>query len=289
MKAKKTFIKVANQAAREYFSSEKKTDLSELEWDRVRERIKHNLTVIRQIYGMSQQHCADLLGLNPKYVNAMEKGRYFASLRCVWLFSQLFHIPIELIVEKEWSDEECEVWKAALKKVEHAKKRHRELYENVRHNIIALRYAYCLNQNEIAALLGLSNSYMWALEKGRYRISLPIAYAVCRLFDVSLDEFVYSQFSDTVVSPFEPRKNTLRRVPKAEWMQMNQVVTDTVKRLRNEKQLSVQGLADELGYGRDALYKMIQGKTFLHLEIIADIAQYFNVSLDMLVSKNQHK
>lgn len=283
MKAKKTFTKVANQAAREYYSSEKKADLSELKWDRVRERIKHNLIVIRQIYGMSQQHCADLLGLNPKYVNAMEKGRYFASLRCVWLFSQLFHIPIELIIEKEWSDEECEVWKAALKKVEHAKKRHRELYENVRHNIIVLRYTYSLNQNESAALLGLSNSYMWALEAGRYHMSFPITYAVSRLFNVTMDDLVYHQFKEESLNPFKRNWQSLKPIPKEEWMKINQVVADNIKQLRKENGLSVQQLADAIGYGRDAIYKMEQGKTFLRLSIVIDLTQYLDIDIDSLL------
>ena len=164
MKAKRTFIKMAHKAARAYYSADRPTDISDLRWMAVQRRIRNNLIVVRKIYGLNQKQCADLLGLNPKYINAMEKGRYYPSLRCVWLFSQLFHIPIGLLVGREWRDEETHIWADALMKIGTQEMKHKQLYENVRHNLIALRYAYGLNQNEVASLVGLSNSYMWALE-----------------------------------------------------------------------------------------------------------------------------
>lgn len=117
MKAKRTFIKMAHRAARAYYSADIPTDISDLRWMAVQRRIRNNLIVVRKIYGLNQKQCADLLGLNPKYINAMEKGRYYPSLRCVWLFSQLFHIPVELLVTHEWGDEETQVWTDALMKL----------------------------------------------------------------------------------------------------------------------------------------------------------------------------
>lgn len=117
MKAKRTFIKMAHRAARAYYSADIPTDISDLRWMAVQRRIRNNLIVVRKIYGLNQKQCADLLGLNPKYINAMEKGRYYPSLRCVWLFSQLFHIPVELLVTHEWGDEETQVWADALMKL----------------------------------------------------------------------------------------------------------------------------------------------------------------------------
>lgn len=116
MKAKRTFIKMAHKAARAYYSADTPADISDLQWMAVQRRIRNNLIVIRKIYGLNQKQCADLLGLNPKYINTMEKGRYYPSLRCVWLFSQLFHIPIGLLVEREWSADEAKVWSDELKK-----------------------------------------------------------------------------------------------------------------------------------------------------------------------------
>lgn len=117
MKAKRTFIKMAHRAARAYYSADIPTDISDLRWMAVQRRIRNNLIIVRKIYGLNQKQCADLLGLNPKYINAMEKGRYYPSLRCVWLFSQLFHIPVELLVTREWGDEESQVWTDALMKL----------------------------------------------------------------------------------------------------------------------------------------------------------------------------
>ena len=117
MKAKRTFIKMAHRAARAYYSADIPTDISDLRWMAVQRRIRNNLIVVRKVYGLNQKQCADLLGLNPKYINAMEKGRYYPSLRCVWLFSQLFHIPVELLVTHEWGDEETQVWTDALMKL----------------------------------------------------------------------------------------------------------------------------------------------------------------------------
>lgn len=117
MKAKRTFIKMAHRAARAYYSADIPADISDLRWMAVQRRIRNNLIVVRKIYGLNQKQCADLLGLNPKYINAMEKGRYYPSLRCVWLFSQRFHIPVELLVTHEWGDEETQVWTDALMKL----------------------------------------------------------------------------------------------------------------------------------------------------------------------------
>ena len=117
MKAKRPFIKMARKAARAYYSEDTTIDVSDLQWREVQKRIRKNLIVVRKIYGLNQKQCADLLGLNPKYINAMEKGRYYPSLRCVWLFSQLFHIPVELLVTHEWGDEETQVWTDALMKL----------------------------------------------------------------------------------------------------------------------------------------------------------------------------
>lgn len=117
MKAKRTFIKMAHRAARAYYSADIPTDISDLRWMAVQRWIRNNLIIVRKIYGLNQKQCADLLGLNPKYINAMEKGRYYPSLRCVWLFSQLFHIPVELLVTREWGDEESQVWTDALMKL----------------------------------------------------------------------------------------------------------------------------------------------------------------------------
>ena len=117
MKQKRTFIKMAHRAARAYYSADIPTDISDLRWMAVQRRIRNNLIIVRKIYGLNQKQCADLLGLNPKYINAMEKGRYYPSLRCVWLFSQLFHIPVELLVTREWGDEESQVWTDALMKL----------------------------------------------------------------------------------------------------------------------------------------------------------------------------
>lgn len=117
MKAKRTFIKMAHRAAKAYYSADIPADISDLRWMAVQRRIRNNLIVVRKIYGLNQKQCADLLGLNPKYINAMEKGRYYPSLRCVWLFSQLFHIPVELLVTHEWGDEESQVWTDALMKL----------------------------------------------------------------------------------------------------------------------------------------------------------------------------
>lgn len=111
MKAKRTFIKMAHQAARAYYSADTPADVSDLRWMVVQRRIRKNLIIIRKIYGLNQKQCANLLGLNPKYINAMEKGRYYPSLRCVWLFSQMFHVPIYLLVDHEWSEEEIDIWK----------------------------------------------------------------------------------------------------------------------------------------------------------------------------------
>ena len=95
MKAKRTFIKMACKAARAYYSADIAADISDLRWTAVQNRIRRNLITVRNIYKLNQKQCADLLGLNPKYVNALEKGRYYPSLRCVWLFSQRFSIPKE--------------------------------------------------------------------------------------------------------------------------------------------------------------------------------------------------
>ena len=111
MKAKRTFMKMARKAARAYYSADIPADVSDLRWMAVQRRIRNNLIVIRKIYGLNQKQCANLLGLNPKYINAMEKGRYYPSLRCVWLFSQMFHVPIYLLVDHEWSEEEIDIWK----------------------------------------------------------------------------------------------------------------------------------------------------------------------------------
>ena len=283
MKAKRTFIKMAHKAARAYYSADTPADISDLRWMAVQRRIRNNLIVVRKIYGLNQKQCADLLGLNPKYINAMEKGRYYPSLRCVWLFSQLFHIPIGLLVGREWRGEETHIWADALMKIGTLEMKHKQLYENVRHNLIALRYAYGLNQNEVASLVGLSNSYMWALEEGRYQVSLPIAYAVSRLFHISVDSFIYQRFEAGQRNPFEKTRHPLKSVLKETWMQSNQRVAHNIQRLRRQNGLSVQQLADAIGYGRDALYKMEQGKTFLTLVTVADVARFFGISIDTLI------
>lgn len=283
MKSKRTFIKIANKAARAYYSADTMANVSDLRWMEVQERIRQNLIQIRTMYGMSQKHCADLLGLNPKYINAMENGRYYPSLRCVWLFSQLFYIPIELLVTHEWGDEETRIWINALMKIEALEVKRKQLYDNVRQNLIALRYAYCLNQNEVATLIGVSNSYMWALEEGRYQVSLPIAYAVSRLFHISVESLIYQRFEEDQMNPFKQNRPLLKSIPKEFWIQSNQNAAHNIQRLRKRNGLSVQQLADAIGYGRDALYKMEQGKTFLKLITIADVARFFDVSIDSLI------
>lgn len=283
MNAKKTFIKTANKAARDFYLAEKKPDVTELRWMEVQERIRQNLVLIRNMYGMSQKHCADLLGLNPKYVNAMENGRYYASLRCVWLFSQMFYIPIGLLVEHEWGEEENQIWVEALMKIRQLKEKYGQVYETIRHNLMTLRYYYCLNQNETAALLGLSNSYMWALENGRYHMSFPIAYAVSRLFNMTMDDFIYHRFKEEDFNPFDWNSQHLNPIPKEEWMKVNKAAASNIKKLRIKKGLSVQQLADAIGYGRDAIYKMEQGKTFLRLSIVIDLTQYLNIDIDSLL------
>ena len=117
MKAKRTFIKMAHKAARAYYSADTAADISDLRWTAVQNQIRRNLITVRNIYKLNQKQCADLLGLNPKYVNALEKGRYYPSLRCVWLFSQRFSIPLELLVAYDWGDEETRIWMDALRKI----------------------------------------------------------------------------------------------------------------------------------------------------------------------------
>lgn len=132
MKVKRTFIKMAHQAARAYYSEDTTVDVSDLRWRTVQNQIRKNLILIRKIYGLNQRQCADLLGLNPKYMNAVEKGRYYPSLHCIWIFSQTFCIPIKLLIDHVWSEEEISLWKTSLEKTEIRKKSLAELYENVR-------------------------------------------------------------------------------------------------------------------------------------------------------------
>ena len=117
MNARRLFIKMAYKAARAYYSADTLVDVSDLQWREVQKRIRKNLILIRKIYRLNQKQCADLLGLNPKYINAMEKERYYPSLRCVWLFSQIFHIPIYLLVDHEWREEETRILTEALIKI----------------------------------------------------------------------------------------------------------------------------------------------------------------------------
>lgn len=283
MKAKRTFTKMAHNATRAYYSADTPADVSDLRWMTVQRRIRKNLIVIRKIYGLNQKQCADLLGLNPKYINAMEKGRYYPSLRCLWLFSQIFYIPVELLVTYEWGDEETYIWADALMKMGTLEMKRKQFYENVRHNLIALRYAYGLSQNEVASFIGLSNSYMWALEEGRYQVSLPIAYAVSRLFHISVDSFTYHRFEAGPKNHFEKTRTPLNSVLKETWMQSNQRAAHNIQRLRRKNGLSVQQLADAIGYGREALYNMEQGKTFLKLVNVADVARFFDISIDSLI------
>lgn len=107
---------MAHKAAKAYYSADTPVDVSDSRWREAQKQIRKNLILIRKIYGLNQKQCADLLGLNPKYINAMEKGRYYPSLRCVWLFSQLFYIPIGLLIEYEWSEDEIDVWSDLLMK-----------------------------------------------------------------------------------------------------------------------------------------------------------------------------
>lgn len=58
----------------------------------------------------------------------------------------------------------------------------------MRNQIRGQRLAHDLSQAELAAALGVSRQTIISIERGRYLPSLPLAFRIARLFDMSVDE-----------------------------------------------------------------------------------------------------
>lgn len=59
--------------------------------------MNNRLRVLRAEHGWSQQDLADRLGVSRQSVNAIEKGRYDASLPLAFSIADVFGLPIEAI------------------------------------------------------------------------------------------------------------------------------------------------------------------------------------------------
>lgn len=58
----------------------------------------------------------------------------------------------------------------------------------MKNHIPDLRQARKWSQADLATLLGVSRQTINALERGRYDPSLPLAFAIARLFERSIEE-----------------------------------------------------------------------------------------------------
>ena len=63
--------------------------------------MNNRLKVLRAERDWSQSHLAELLGVSPKTVNALEPGRYAPSLPLAFKIARIFDQPIESIFSEE--------------------------------------------------------------------------------------------------------------------------------------------------------------------------------------------
>lgn len=62
-----------------------------------------------------------------------------------------------------------------------------------------------------------------------------------------------------------------------------------LKLLREEKNLTLEGLADELSISKSLLWDLEQGRRRVHGELLLKIAHFFNVSSDYLLGLSENR
>ena len=62
----------------------------------------------------------------------------------------------------------------------------------MRNDVRALRAARGLSQGQLAAVLGVSRQTVNSIETGRYTPSLPLALALARLFETSVEAIFHA-------------------------------------------------------------------------------------------------
>ena len=65
----------------------------------------------------------------------------------------------------------------------------------MRNDVRALRLAKGLSQGELGKLLGVSRQTVNAIETGKYDPSLPLAFAIAKLFEMKIED-VFSPNGD---------------------------------------------------------------------------------------------
>jgi putative transcriptional regulator len=70
------------------------------------------------------------------------------------------------------------------------------LYTAMRNDVRRLRAARDLSQAALAAALGVSRQTINAIETGRYLPSLPLALALARFFETSVEEIFHAEPGD---------------------------------------------------------------------------------------------
>ena len=131
-------------------------------------------------------------------------------------------------------------------------------------NIKYLREQAGMTQQEFAEKLGISRSALSLYEIGEREAELSKIIRIAELFKVSLDELILRKLKPPV-----------------------SMYISNIKYLRKQHGLTQEYMADMFGYKDKSSWCLIEkGETQVSVELIVQLADFFNVTVDDLLRKD---
>lgn len=137
-----------------------------------------------------------------------------------------------------------------------------------------LRKERNLKQIELAKGLGVSQSTITDIERGRRNVTMNMLKNIASFFDISVDELLET--------------NNFLKESQNERMIMNQCA-DQLKAIRESNNLSISEFANEFHISEDLYSSYENGTKQIPLNILINFAKHYNVSIDKIFGLNIEK
>lgn len=136
-------------------------------------------------------------------------------------------------------------------------------YEELGARIAMFRNEKGLSQKELAEIIGISKTSMANYETGTRKVSLTMLRTFADFFDISINELIGAE---------QPADDGLTKT-----------IANNLRACRAEKDLTREEMSAELGISVEDLKQYERGGGDMPLQVIVQLAKFFNTSLDKLV------
>ena len=134
----------------------------------------NRLREIREDHDLSQKQMAEILNINRSTYSLWELGINIIPLKELCNFADYFKISLDYILNiSNYKNSKNYVEKLNL--------------ETLGYNMKKIRIQNHLSQEEIADIIGVTQACVNKYEKGKITISVPVLYAFCKNFDISIN------------------------------------------------------------------------------------------------------